>query len=66
MEALTYLESSISPETGFPVWLTRGMDAAGRFAARSEMDWAAEALDRARAADRDPQPGRRWYVTSAE
>lgn len=62
MEALVYLEASLT-ESGYPVWLTTGLDAAGRFTAKSHMDFAMEALERARQQEGDPQPGRRWTVT---
>lgn len=47
MQGLTYLEASILP-SGFPEWEVRGTDAMGEFEAEMFVDYAAEALERAR------------------
>jgi hypothetical protein len=65
MEGHVFLEGSISPETGYAPWESTGMDAMGEFQVKMEIDYAAEALDKARkeAQERNSQvPGERMRV----
>lgn len=59
MEGLQILDDSIGP-TGYPRWLTEGMDAMGAFEVESYMDYALEALEKARAGEQPP--GRQFRV----
>lgn len=62
MEGLTLLEQSIERETGYPSWMTHGKDAIGAFEAKPTMNFALEALEKARSSEREHQPGRGWRL----
>ncbi len=65
MEGLLLLERHIT-ETGYPDWLTTGMDAVGRFRVETRMDYALEQYERAHreayAKGSEPPPGQRMFV----
>lgn len=66
MEGLTFLEQSIEPDTGYPSWLTHGRDALGAFEAKPGMNYAREAIEKARKSEKDAPAGREWRLERSE
>lgn len=62
MEGVTLLDQSIEPDTGYPSWMTHGKDALGAFEAKPTMNYAREALEKARGAEKKPPAGQGWRL----